>query len=108
MAWEKVRLSMVSPAQVLILFLEILIQVDFFTPVKKIRLLETKLNEFLASHPREYSGRMDLQLAEVENSNRLNISMWLQHKSNWQDFGGKINRRNQVLLQSKIVALVQD
>ena len=43
---------------------------------------------------------------DVEDMNRLKISIWLSHRSNFQDMGGRWERR--ALLVEKLIKILKD
>ncbi|KAL7748728.1 hypothetical protein RI367_005882 [Sorochytrium milnesiophthora] len=76
------------------------VQIDFYTPNAKLEQLRARLNSFTSSE-REFSPTLHLHINEIENTNRLRILMWLEHKSNWQDMVKRWNRRTKFMIELK-------
>ncbi|KAJ3351028.1 hypothetical protein GGF32_004488 [Allomyces javanicus] len=73
------------------------VHVAFNTPTHKIHALEALLNDFLRAHSRDYLGGLYMQVFELENVNRLELRMFLDHKSNWQDSKKRWMRRTKFM-----------
>ncbi|KAJ2223729.1 hypothetical protein H4R99_004851 [Coemansia sp. RSA 1722] len=65
----------------------IVIGIDFNTPSEKIYALRDRMNEFVDENPRDYSGPIGYNIDLLENTNRIQISVGINYKNNWQDGG---------------------
>ncbi|KAI9227806.1 MAG: hypothetical protein DHS80DRAFT_16543 [Piptocephalis tieghemiana] len=80
------------------------IQLDFSTPSWKIEELLTRMNHFLETEmSRDFVPTTSLNISDLENTNRIKASFWIEHKSNWQDGGRRWERRNKFVLKAKQV-----
>ncbi|KAJ2845768.1 hypothetical protein J3B02_004589, partial [Coemansia erecta] len=66
----------------------IIIGIDFNTPSEKIYALRDRMNEYVDENPRDFSGPIGFNVDLLENTNRIQISVGINYKNNWQD-GGK-------------------
>lgn len=62
----------------------------------KLHVLRHRLNEWLHAESREFVPRMELQPYEIENTNKLKIQLFLEHRFNWQDGEKRFLRRSRV------------
>ncbi|KAJ1817209.1 hypothetical protein LPJ56_002124 [Coemansia sp. RSA 2599] len=65
----------------------IIIGIDFNTPSEKIYALRDRMNEYVDENPRDFSGPIGFNVDLLENTNRIQISVGLNYKNNWQDGG---------------------
>ncbi|RKP09703.1 Mechanosensitive ion channel-domain-containing protein [Thamnocephalis sphaerospora] len=78
------------------------IQVDFYTPQEKIAELGRRLEMFLEEHmQRDFVPKINININSIDNTNRLTLTMSIEHKSNWQDGGRRWARRTQFMLALK-------
>jgi small-conductance mechanosensitive channel len=78
------------------------IQVDFYTPHEKITELARRLEQFLETQmPRDFVPKLSINLSSIDNTNRLALTMVIEHKSNWQDGGRRWARRTKFMLALK-------
>ncbi|KAG0267041.1 hypothetical protein DFQ27_009187 [Actinomortierella ambigua] len=70
---------------------KIVLNIDIYTPAKKIIELRARMRDFLARETKEFLPDMEIQIQELDL--RLKISMVIEHKGNWQDSGRRWNRR---------------
>ncbi|KAJ2314028.1 hypothetical protein IWW52_002595 [Coemansia sp. RSA 2704] len=61
---------------------------DFNTPSSKIYALRDRMNAFCEENQRDFVTPVGFNVDLLENSNRIQISVGINYKSNWQD-GGK-------------------
>lgn len=66
-------------------FESIKVGLDFHTPTSKIWALRDRMNEFCEENPRDYSGPISYNLMLLENVNRIELSVGINYKNNWQD-----------------------
>ncbi|ORZ35632.1 Mechanosensitive ion channel-domain-containing protein [Catenaria anguillulae PL171] len=83
--------------------------VGFDTSQEVLAELEKRLNAFLRENRRDFrvagdgtgSVGLTVQVAEIENVNRVRINMFLEHRSNWQDMRKRFQRRNRFMVALK-------
>ncbi|KAJ2502483.1 hypothetical protein GGH96_001012 [Coemansia sp. RSA 1972] len=61
---------------------------DFNTPTNKIYALHDRMNAFAEENSRDFVAPVGFNVDLLENSNRIQISVGINYKNNWQD-GGK-------------------
>ncbi|KAJ1856738.1 hypothetical protein GGH12_000417 [Coemansia sp. RSA 1822] len=61
---------------------------DFNTPTSKIYALHDRMNAFAEENSRDFVAPVGFNVDLLENSNRIQISVGINYKNNWQD-GGK-------------------
>jgi hypothetical protein len=85
------------------------IQVDFYTPPEKIKLLGRRLEEYIEQHMfREFVPKLNINIESIDNTNRLVLTMFIEHKSNWQDGGRRWARRTQFMMALKDIVTELD
>ncbi|KAI9597835.1 Mechanosensitive ion channel-domain-containing protein [Syncephalis fuscata] len=78
------------------------VQVDFYTPHEKITELARRLEEFLETHmAREFVPKITININSIDNTNRLALTMFIEHRSNWQDGGRRWARRTKFMMALK-------
>uniref|UniRef100_A0ACD5YSP5 Uncharacterized protein n=1 Tax=Avena sativa TaxID=4498 RepID=A0ACD5YSP5_AVESA len=67
------------------------------TPVEKLALMKERILRYIDSKKEHwYPGAM-VVLRDVDETNKLKVSIWLRHTLNWQDMGMRFVRRELVL-----------
>ncbi|KAJ2614230.1 hypothetical protein H4S08_001799 [Coemansia sp. RSA 1365] len=66
----------------------IIVSFSFDTPVEKIYALRDRMNAYVEDNPREFISPNGFNIDLLENCNRIQVSVGINYKSNWQD-GGK-------------------
>ncbi|XP_066327504.1 mechanosensitive ion channel protein 6-like [Miscanthus floridulus] len=67
------------------------------TPVEKLALMKERLLRYIDNKKEHwYPGAM-VVLRDVDDTNKLKVSIWLRHTLNWQDMGMRFVRRELVL-----------
>ncbi|KAI9505875.1 Mechanosensitive ion channel-domain-containing protein, partial [Coemansia spiralis] len=66
----------------------IVVAFDFDTPTEKLYALRDHMNEYADDHARDMSSPVGFGIDLLENTNRIQLSIGINYKSNWQD-GGK-------------------
>ncbi|RKP25044.1 Mechanosensitive ion channel-domain-containing protein, partial [Syncephalis pseudoplumigaleata] len=85
------------------------IQVDFYTPHEKINELARRLEHYLETQmARDFVPKLTINLNSIDNTNRLTLTMFIEHKSNWQDGGRRWTRRTQFMMALKELMLELD
>ncbi|KAF2769556.1 hypothetical protein EJ03DRAFT_343370 [Teratosphaeria nubilosa] len=70
------------------------ITIKFGTTLEQIEGLRNKLLEFVRAEKREYQGNILTELREIVEVHSLNINVVFFYKSNWQNEGLRLARRN--------------
>ncbi|KAJ2697235.1 hypothetical protein H4218_004093 [Coemansia sp. IMI 209128] len=63
----------------------IIIGLDFNTPSDKIYAIKDRMNEYSEENPRDLISPVGFNVDLLENTNRVQISVGINYKSNWQD-----------------------
>ncbi|KAJ2757199.1 hypothetical protein GGI19_000249 [Coemansia pectinata] len=63
----------------------IVIGLDFNTPSDKIYAIRERMNEYAEENPRDLVSPVGFNVDLLENTNRVQISVGINYKSNWQD-----------------------
>ncbi|KAJ1956448.1 hypothetical protein GGI12_005305, partial [Dipsacomyces acuminosporus] len=73
----------------------IVVAFDFGTPAEKLHELRDRMNEYAEEHPRDMTSPVGFSIDLLENTNRVQISVGINYKSNWQDGGKRASIKNQ-------------
>ncbi|KAJ1998231.1 hypothetical protein GGI04_005091 [Coemansia thaxteri] len=65
----------------------IIVGFDFGTPSDKLYALRDRMNEYANENPRDLISPVGFNVELLENSNRIQIGVGINYKSNWQDGG---------------------
>ena len=76
-------------------------QISFSTPTKTLRIFEHKLSEFLRRRSTHFYEKFEVEYVEIENSNRLLMRIWVQHRGNFQNMRKYRERRGRLILRLK-------
>lgn len=79
----------------------IYIDIHFNTPTEKILELSTRLQDFLAANSRDFMPGFNIKINEIVQLNTLNLLLYIEHKSNWQDGGKRWERRTRFMYALK-------
>ncbi|ORX42726.1 hypothetical protein DM01DRAFT_1369043 [Hesseltinella vesiculosa] len=80
----------------------IALNVDFKTPTWKIHQLREHMFDWCNQFPKMYTPNCaSLSVVSVENQNKLDLSMYFCHASNWQDAGDRSMRHNNFMYELK-------
>lgn len=75
--------------------------IDFATPFEKIGLLKEKLQKYLEKNPQLWHPNHNFVVKEIENVNKIKMALFFNHTMNFQDFGEKVERRTELVLELK-------
>ncbi|KAH7327668.1 Mechanosensitive ion channel-domain-containing protein [Rhizoctonia solani] len=70
------------------------LQVGYDTPLEIIEKLRQRLKQYVANNSREWGGGCEININKMEYQNAIHLVVAMEHRSNWQDWGGRWNRRN--------------
>ncbi|KAG5542851.1 hypothetical protein RHGRI_015819 [Rhododendron griersonianum] len=76
------------------------------TPVEKISLMKERITRYIENKSDHWYPAPMVVLRDVEDMNRLKISVWLSHRMNHQDMGEKWARR--ALLVEEMIKIFRD
>ncbi|KAI9308765.1 Mechanosensitive ion channel-domain-containing protein [Cunninghamella echinulata] len=63
------------------------IHIDFRTPTDVIFTLNDRLTEWIAGQPRDFvASDFSVRIQTLTDCNKIELTMWLPHKTNWQTF----------------------
>jgi len=65
--------------------------------VPKIEELRRRLDVFVRQESSDYTDLTRVLIDSMENCNRLNVTLFFQHVSNWQDMDTQLARRSKML-----------
>ncbi|KAJ9538537.1 hypothetical protein OSB04_031270 [Centaurea solstitialis] len=75
--------------------------IDFATPFEKIGLLKDKLKKYLEKNPQLWHPNHNFVVKEIENVNKIKMALFFNHTMNFQDYGEKVKRRTELVLELK-------
>ncbi|URE30714.1 Mechanosensitive ion channel [Musa troglodytarum] len=70
------------------------------TPVEKIALMRERIIGFMENKTEHWYPNPAVVLRDVDDMNRLRVSIWMRHRINFQDMGEKWTRRELVLAET--------
>ncbi|GAC97926.1 small-conductance mechanosensitive channel protein [Pseudozyma hubeiensis SY62] len=78
-----------------------LIQVGFETSLETLEQLRTKLRAWTKENDRDFGGPLDLNFNSITQQNAIELIVAFEHKSNWQDWGARWERRTKLMRRIK-------
>ncbi|KAK1399176.1 Mechanosensitive ion channel 10-like protein [Heracleum sosnowskyi] len=72
--------------------------IDFRTPVEKIGSLKDKIKKYLERTPQFWHPNHNMVVKEIENVNKIKMTLFFNHTMNFQDYGEKIRRRSELMI----------
>ncbi|KAG7994922.1 hypothetical protein I3843_01G083100 [Carya illinoinensis] len=75
--------------------------IDVYTPADDITALRKAIQSYIESKPKHWSPKHSLLVKEIENVNKMKISLCVQHTMNHQNYGEKSSRRSELVLELK-------
>ncbi|CAE6480680.1 hypothetical protein ACGC1H_003511 [Rhizoctonia solani] len=70
------------------------LQVGYDTPLEVLEKLRQRLKQYVAANSREWGGGCEINISKMEYQNAIHLVVAMEHRGNWQDWGGRWNRRN--------------
>ncbi|CAE6403951.1 unnamed protein product [Rhizoctonia solani] len=70
------------------------LQVSYDTPLEVLEKLRQRLKQYVAANSREWGGGCEINIDKMEYQNAIHLIVAMEHRGNWQDWGGRWNRRN--------------
>ncbi|KAJ3517249.1 hypothetical protein NMY22_g14005 [Coprinellus aureogranulatus] len=77
------------------------LMISYNTPMELVEQLRQKLDEYITANSREWSN-FALNIDKMEFQNALHLIVAIEHRPNWQDWGGRWTRRNAFMRYLKI------
>ncbi|RUP47739.1 hypothetical protein BC936DRAFT_145383 [Jimgerdemannia flammicorona] len=77
------------------------IHVAFLTPTENIMELRSRLREWLQTESREFVPNLDINVLQIDDTNKITLNMFIEHKGNWQEGGKRWTRRTKFMFALK-------
>ncbi|KAG8768555.1 hypothetical protein FRC12_005499 [Ceratobasidium sp. 428] len=83
------------------------LQVGYDTPLEILEQLRQRLKKYVAANSREWGGGCEINIDKMEFQNAIHLIVAMEHRANWQDWGGRWTRRNAFMknLKAELEAL---
>ncbi|PBK65947.1 hypothetical protein ARMSODRAFT_960864 [Armillaria solidipes] len=78
------------------------LMVSYNTPLETIEALKAKLKAYVNTNSRDWSG-FDLNIDKMVNQNAIHLIVAMEHRPNWQDWGGRWARRTAFMRNLKTI-----
>ncbi|KAF8892116.1 Mechanosensitive ion channel-domain-containing protein [Infundibulicybe gibba] len=78
------------------------LMISYNTPLEVIEQLRTRINAYVAENSREWSS-CGLNIDKMEYQNAIHLVVAMEHRPNWQDWGGRWARRTAFMRNLKII-----
>lgn len=75
--------------------------VDISTSIESIGALKAKLKAYLESKPQHWRPNHSITVKDIENVNKMKMSLSVNHTINFQNYGDKSSRRSDLVLELK-------
>ncbi|KAK4422192.1 Mechanosensitive ion channel protein 10 [Sesamum alatum] len=75
--------------------------IDFKTPMEKIGALKEKIKKYLEKNPQHWHPNHNLVVKEIENVNKIKMTLFFNHTMNFQDYPEKSRRKTDLVLEMK-------
>ncbi|KAL2235985.1 mechanosensitive ion channel protein 10 [Sesamum indicum] len=75
--------------------------IDFKTPMEKIGALKEKIKKYLEQNPQHWHPNHNLVVKEIENVNKIKMTLFFNHTMNFQDYPEKSRRKTDLVLEMK-------
>ncbi|PKI70101.1 hypothetical protein CRG98_009564 [Punica granatum] len=75
--------------------------IDFMTPMERIGAMKERIKKYLDKNPAHWHENYVVVVSEIENVNKIKISLIVNHKMNFQDYGEKTKRKTELVLELK-------
>ncbi|KAJ2657847.1 hypothetical protein IWW48_004311 [Coemansia sp. RSA 1200] len=83
----------------------IVVAFAFDTPTDKLHALRERMNQYCDENPRELVGPVNFSIDLLENCNRIQVSIGINYKNNWQDGGYHFGTKREFALVLRNVIL---
>ncbi|KAL1717219.1 Mechanosensitive ion channel-domain-containing protein [Schizophyllum commune] len=68
------------------------LMVAYTTPMESVEILKQRIRAYMAANSREWNGS-DVYIDKMEYQNAIHLTIAIEHRANWQDWGGRWTRR---------------
>ncbi|MQM21734.1 hypothetical protein Taro_054779, partial [Colocasia esculenta] len=75
--------------------------IDVSTPLDTITAMKESILAYIESKPKHWNTKHSVLVREIENVNRMKMALNVLHTMNHQNFGEKLSRRSELLLELK-------
>ncbi|XP_022960737.1 mechanosensitive ion channel protein 10-like [Cucurbita moschata] len=75
--------------------------VDFSTSIESIGALKARIKSYLESKPQFWRPNHSVIVKEIENVNKMKLSLYINHTINFQNYGDRSSRRSDLVLELK-------
>ncbi|KAK7328880.1 hypothetical protein VNO77_23010 [Canavalia gladiata] len=75
--------------------------VDISTSIESIGALKARLKVYLESRPQHWRPNHSVLVKDIENVNKMQMGLYVTHTINFQNYGEKISRRSELVLELK-------
>lgn len=80
------------------------IKMSFDTALETMDEFRKRLRAWVAEHDREWGGGLDVNFSSIDQMNCVTLTIAMEHKGNWQEWGTRWARRTQLMRQVKTIA----
>lgn len=77
------------------------VMVSFNTALEVLHEFRARLRQYVLDYPRDWKGGLDVNIDFMKNQNMIQLVVAMEHKSNWQDWGGRWDRRTRLMKEMK-------
>ncbi|KAI7955560.1 hypothetical protein MJO29_006959 [Puccinia striiformis f. sp. tritici] len=77
------------------------VMVGFDTPLEILHEFRARLRQYVTDNPREWKGGLDVNIEFINNQNLIQLIIAMEHKSNWQDWDARWDRRTLLMKEMK-------
>ncbi|KAF8325924.1 Mechanosensitive ion channel-domain-containing protein [Amanita rubescens] len=78
------------------------VTVSYDTPMDVIEAIKARVNSYIAANSREWSG-CSVNIDKMEYQNAIHLIVAVEHRPNWQDWGGRWERRTAFMRSLKMI-----
>ncbi|THH19235.1 hypothetical protein EW146_g1885 [Bondarzewia mesenterica] len=78
------------------------LMIAYDTPLEVVEQLKIRMNGYVTQNNREWSG-LGINIDKMEYQNAIHLIVAMEHRSNWQDWGGRWMRRTAFMRHLKTV-----
>ena len=64
------------------------LMVAYTTPMESVEILKQRIRAYMAANSREWNGS-DVYIDKMEYQNAIHLTIAIEHRANWQDWGGR-------------------
>ncbi|MCO5560198.1 hypothetical protein L7F22_013807 [Adiantum nelumboides] len=76
-------------------------QIVMSTPVEKLGFLKERMQRYIEGLPQFWYPDFRIICDKIQDSNKMNMNIWMRHRLNFQDGGERFQRRSNMLMYLK-------